>query len=168
MAEREPDFFSDPAVIEDPKGYFTQLRSRCPVATEQYLGSVMVTGYDEAVEVLARKDDTYSSIVSTVGPRPPLPFAPAGDDIRQQLNEVREQLPWSAHLVCFDGKKHVDHRAFVTSLLTFTRVKQNEEYLSKLADRLLDAFISRGNCELLGEYAHATTTYAISDLLGIP
>jgi cytochrome P450 len=168
MAEREPDFFSDPAVIDDPKGYFTRLRSRCPVATEQYLGSLMVTGYDEAVEVLARKDDTYSSIVSTVGPRPPLPFAPAGDDIRQQLNEVREQLPWSAHLVCFDGKKHVDHRAFVTSLLTFTRVKQNEEYLTKLADRLLDAFISRGNCELLGEYAHATTTYAISDLMGIP
>lgn len=168
MAEREPDFFSDPAVIDDPKGYFTRLRSRCPVATEQYLGSVMVTGYDEALEVLARKDDTYSSIVSTVGPRPPLPFAPAGDDIRQQLNEVREQLPWSAHLVCFDGKKHVDHRAFVTSLLTFTRVKQNEEYLIKLADRLLDGFISRGNCEVLGEYAHATTTYAISDLLGIP
>jgi cytochrome P450 len=70
--------------------------------------------------------------------------------------------------VCFDGKKHVDHRAFVTSLLTYTRVKQNEEYLSKLADRLLDGFIARGHCEVLGEYAHATTTYAISDLLGIP
>ena len=166
MAER--DFFSDPEVIDDPKGYFTQLRARCPVAIEQYHGSVMVTGYDQAVEVLARKDETYSSIVSTVGPRPPLPFAPVGDDIREQLNAVRDQLPWSAHLVCFDGKKHIDHRAFVTSLLTFTRVKQNEEYLSKLADRLLDGFISRGYCEVLGEYAHATTTYAISDLLGIP
>jgi cytochrome P450 len=168
MAEREPDFFSDPEVIDDPQGYFKQLRSRCPVAMEQYHGSVMVTGYDQAVEVLTRKDETYSSVVSAVGPRPPLPFVPIGDDIREQLNAVRDHLPWSAHLVCFDGKKHVDHRAFVTSLLTYTRVKQNEEYLSKLADRLLDGFIARGHCEVLGEYAHATTTYAISDLLGIP
>jgi cytochrome P450 len=168
MADHEPDFFSDPKVIDDPQAYFKLLRSRCPVATERYLGSVMVTGYDQAVEVLTRKDDTYSSIVSTVGPRPRLPFVPAGDDIRSQLNEVRDRLPWSAHLVCFDGKKHVDHRAFVTSLLTFGRVKQNEEYLTKLADHLLDGFVSRGSCEVLGEYAHATTTYAISDLLGIP
>ena len=168
MTERDPDFFSDPQVIDDPKAYFKRLRSRCPVAAENYLGSFMVTGYDEVLEVLARKDDTYSSIVSTVGPRPPLPFTPSGDDIREQLDAVRDELPWSAHLVCFDGKKHVDHRAFVTSLLTFSRVKQNEEYLGKLADRLLDGFIAAGYCEVLGEYAHATTTYAICDLLGIP
>jgi cytochrome P450 len=168
MAEHEPDFFTDPETIDDPKGYFRLLRSRCPVAMEQYHGSVMVTGYDQAVEVLVRKDDTYSSVVSTIGPRPPLPFKPVGDDIREQLNGIRDQIPWSAHLVCFDGKKHVDHRAFITSLLTFTRVKQNEEYLTSLADRLIDGFIAQGRCEVLGEYAHATTTYAISDLLGIP
>lgn len=54
------------------------------------------------------------------------------------------------------------------SLLTYKRLKQNEEYLHDLADRLIDGFIAKGSCAVVPEYAHATTTYAISDLMGIP
>lgn len=54
------------------------------------------------------------------------------------------------------------------SLLTYKRLKQNEEYLRGLADRLIDRFISTGQCSVVPEYAHATTIYAISDLMGIP
>ncbi len=168
MDPLEPDFFSDLAVIEDPKGYFDRLRSQCPVARERYHGSVMVTGYDAVMEVLARKDDSLSSVVSTIGPIPPLPFEPVGDDITEQLDAHRDQIPWSAHLVCFDGKKHAEHRAFITRLLTYTRLRQNEDYLRSLTNRLIDGFIGRGRCNLVTDYAHATTTYAIADLLGIP
>jgi cytochrome P450 len=168
MNEIEPDFFSDPAVIDNPRGYFAQMRSKCPVVHERHHGSLMVTGYDPAIEILGRKDDTFSSVVSTLGPIPPLPFEPKGDDIREQLDLHRGELPWSAHLVCFDGRKHTEHRAFVTRLLTHTRLKQNEEYLVDLAERLIDGFIGKGRCNIVTEYAHATTTYAISDLMGIP
>ena len=53
-----PDFFSDPDVVADPKLFFDHLRSKCPVAKEPYLGTMMVTGYDEIWEILNRKDDT--------------------------------------------------------------------------------------------------------------
>jgi cytochrome P450 len=168
MDSNEPDFFTDPAVINDPKSYFDLLRSKCPVMRERYHDSVMVTGYDAVMEVLSRKDDTFSSVVSTIGPIPALPFKPEGDDISRQLDAFREALPWSAHLVCFDGKKHAEHRAFVTRLLTYTRLRQNEDYLRVLVDRLIDAFIANGRCNIVSDYAHATTTYAISDLMGIP
>ncbi len=164
----EPDFFSDLAVIEDPKSYFDQLRSQCPVAQEHYHGSMMVTGYDAVIEVLSRKDDSLSSVVSTIGPIPPLPFRPEGDDITEQLDAHRDEIPWSSHLVCFDGKKHAEHRAFITRLLTYTRLRQNEDYLKSLTNRLIDGFIGRGRCNVVTDYAHATTTYAIADLLGIP
>jgi cytochrome P450 len=164
----EPDFFGDPKVIDDPKSYFDLMRAKCPVAKERYHGSLMVTGYDEVTEVLSRKDDTFSSAVSVLGPLPPLPFEPKGDDIRAQLDAHREALPWSAHIVCFDGAKHTEHRTFLTNLLSYRRLKQNEEYLGGLADRLIDKFADKGCCNVVTDYAHAITTYAISDLLGIP
>ena len=168
MSDTEADFFTDPKVIADPHSYFDLMRAKCPAAKERYHGTLMVTGYDEVIEVLGRKDDTFSSAPSVVGPIPPLPFQPEGDDIRAQLDAHRDKLPWAAHLVCFDGKKHTDHRGLLTSLLTHKRLKQNEEYLADLADRLIDGFIHRGHCNVVPDYGHATTTYAISDLMGIP
>jgi cytochrome P450 len=168
MTERVPDFFSDPDVIANPMNYFDQMRTKCPVAREAYHGSIMVTGYDEVMEVFTRRDDTFSSAVSVIGPIPPLPFEAHGDDISDQLEAHRDQLPWSMHLACFDGQKHANHRTLLTNLLTFKRIKQNEDYLNELVDRLIGSFIGNGYCNVVPEFAHAVTTYAISDLMGIP
>jgi cytochrome P450 len=168
MADTEPDFFTDPKVIDDPKGYFEQMRSKCPVMRERYHGSLMVTGYDEVMEILARKDDVFSSAVSVLGPLPPLPFKPEGDDIREQLEAHRENLPWASHLACLDGKKHAERRALLTALITYKRLKANEDYLKGLADQLIDGFIGNRHCNAARDYAHAAATYAISGLMGIP
>ena len=167
-SEIETDFFSDPDVIADPFPYLKQMRSQCPVAKERHQGAFMVTGYDALSELLTAKGDIFSSCVSVLGPLPPLPFKPEGSDIRAQLEEVRDSLPWSAHLACMDGQKHTEHRAILTALLTYKRLKQNEDYLQGLADRMIDRFIADGHCNIVPQYSHAITTYAISDLLGIP
>jgi cytochrome P450 len=168
MADRDPDFFADRDIIDRPHAYFDEMRSRCPVAREPHHGSFMVTGYDDVVEVLNRRGDDFSSCVSVVGPIPPLPFQPEGDDIREQVKAHRHELPWSDHLATFDGERHVASRALLTRLLTYDRLKRNEDYLRVLADRFIDNFVDRGHCNLVPEFAHATTTYAICDLLGIP
>ena len=167
MAEAEPDFFSDPEVIQHPIEYFNAMRAKCPVAKEPYQGALMVTGYDEAMALLNVKDGTWSASVNVLGPLA-VNFEPHGDDISDQLDASRATMPWSDHLACYDGDKHTTHRDIMTRLLTYKRFKQNEDYLYGLADKLIDKFIARGTCEVMCEYAHATTTYAISDLLGIP
>ena len=168
MSVNEADFFSDPAVIDNPKSYFDHMRSKCPVAREPYHGTMMVTGYDAAMEVLNRKDDAFSSAVSVIGPIPPLPFEPQGDDINAQIEAYRDEFPWSAHLACFDGQKHNEYRTLMSNLLTYKRLKANEDYLYGLVDRLIDGFIGKGYCDVVPDFAHATTVYAISDLMGIP
>ena len=168
MTDTVPDFFSDPDIIADPKHYFDLMRAKCPVMKEPYHDTLMVTGYDAVVEVLTSKDGTFSSACSVIGPIPPLPFKPGDDDIPGKLEAHRAELPWADHLNSFDGQKHTEHRAILTSLLTHKRLKQNEGYLHNLADRLIDGFVGNGKCNIVPEYAHATTTYAISDLLGIP
>jgi cytochrome P450 len=168
MTDSEPDFFHDPKVIENPKSYFDQMRSKCPVSREPYHGTFMVTGYDTVMEVLNRKDDAFSSAVSVLGPIPPLPFTPEGDDISEQLEAHRAELPWSTHINCFDGAKHADYRNLMANLLTYKRLKANEDYLYGLANRIIDGFIASGHCDAAEEFAHATATYAVSDLMGIP
>ncbi|VWX53390.1 cytochrome P450 [Novosphingobium sp. 9U] len=162
-----PDFYSDPHVIDTPREYFAQMRAINPVVREAYHGSMIVSGYDEVSEVLTSRDGTFSSSVSVLGPLPPLPFEPEGDDIREQLDAHRDLMPWTAHLVCFDGDKHTKHRALLTSLLTFKRLKANEAYLGELVDKLIDEFQRSGTCEVVQQFAHKVSTYAISDIMGI-
>jgi len=168
MNDNELDFFSDTRVIDDPKAYFDRMRAKAPAAWEPYHGCLMVTGYEAVTEVLRRQDDTFSSAVSVVGPIPPLPFKPEGSDISEQIEGCRDSLPWGAHLACFDGPKHVEYRGLMQGLLTPQRVKQNEDYLYGLVDRFLDDLIAKGHCNIVPEFAHAATTYAISDIMGIP
>lgn len=168
MTEQLPDFFSDLSIIENSRGYFDLMRSTGPVTREPYQGTLMVTGFDAALEILNDKSGTFSNACSVVGPIPGLPFVPETGDIREQLDVHRRELPWSDHLVCMDGKRHSDHRMLLGSLLTYRRLKQNEEYLHGLIDRLIDGFIDKGACAVVPEFAHATTVYAISDLMGIP
>jgi len=55
MSDSEPDFFTDPEVTADPRGYFDLMRAKCPAAKERHHGTLMVTGYDEVMEVLGRR-----------------------------------------------------------------------------------------------------------------
>ncbi|TGD70818.1 cytochrome P450 [Mangrovimicrobium sediminis] len=168
MTNTEPDFFSDPAVIDDPRGYFDLKRAQHPVAREPYHGTLMVTGYDAVQQVLLNSEGAFSSAASVVGPLPPLPFTPEGDDISAQLEAHRDAMPWSQHIVCFDGERHTHYRALMAGILNPQRIRQNEDYLYGLADRLLDELLQKDRCNIVPEYAHAATTYAIADLMGIP
>jgi cytochrome P450 len=161
------DFFSDKSVVNDPNPYYRQARAKCPVLREPYHGAVMVTGYEEAMKVFSDRD-LFSSCVTVTGPIPPLPFKPVEGKIKEQIAEHRHEMPWTALIATMDGKEHTDWRTMLTSILTHTRLKKNEEYMQMLARQLVDKFIGRGRCEFISEYAHALSTLVIADLLGVP
>jgi cytochrome P450 len=52
--------------------------------------------------------------------------------------------------------------------LTPKRLKENEEFVWRLAERQIDEFIDRGECEYIGEYCTPFTLFVIADLLGVP
>ena len=162
------DFYSDPEVINHPREYFDQMRAKGPITQEKYFNTYMVTGYDEVMEILNNKDGTFSSLTGVVGPKPGIPFEPEGDDISEQLEAHRKEMAWSSHLTTMDGEAHAKARGLMASLLTYKRLKANEDYLYDLTDRLIDGFIDRGHCDIVPEFAHATTVYAICDILGVP
>lgn len=169
MADYESkDFFTDPSVHDDVADYLHEMRDQCPVMREPFHGAYLITGYDEAMEVLGKQSDAFSSAVAVTGPIPPLPFTPDEDNLRAQIQHHRHQMPWTDHLATFDGKEHSEHRALLAQLLTHSRLKKNEDYVSSLVVRLVDGLIDQGGCEITKDFAHALSTLVIADLLGVP
>lgn len=162
------DFFSDPSVVENPYPYFEYLREKCPAFREPHHGVVAVTGYDDLLAVY-RDTETFSSVNTAVGPFPPLPFTPEGDDISPLIEAHRHQFPWgNENIVCFDPPRHTQHRALLNGVFTPKRLKENEEFMWGLADRLLDEFIADGRCDFVQAYGRPFPLLVIADLLGVP
>lgn len=161
------DFFTDPSLVPDPHPYFDYLRGQNPVLRLPHYGVVAVTGYDEACEVY-KDPETFSNIVALGGPFPPLPFTPEGDDIGPQIDAHRSSFPMFEHMVTMDPPEHTKARSVLAKLLTPSRLKQNEEFMWRLADRQLDEFLRNGECEFIAEYSKPFATLVIADLLGVP
>ena len=163
----EMDFFRGDELVADPYPYFDALRERCPVGREPHHGVVMVTGYDEAVEIF-HDSRTFSSCISVTGPFPGFPVPLEGDDVTALIEEHRHELPFSDQLPVLDPPVHTDHRALLMRLITPKRLKENEASVWQLADRQLDEFLDGGEGEFVGGYAAPFTLLVIADLLGVP
>jgi cytochrome P450 len=132
-----------------------------------HYGVVAVTGYEEATEIY-KDPETFSNIVALGGPFPPLPFEPEGDDISPLIDQHRSYFPMNEHMVTMDPPDHTRARSVLSKLLTPSRLKQNEEFMWRLADRQLDEFLAGGECEFISEYSKPFATLVIADLLGVP
>jgi cytochrome P450 len=163
----EPDFFRDDALVTDPYPYLDELRARGPVWREPHHDVVMVTGYDEAVQVF-HDSERFSSCVSVTGPFPGFPVPLEGDDVSDLIAAHRDELPMNDQLPTLDPPEHTKHRALLMKLITPKRLKENEATMWQLADGMLDQFLSGSDGELIRGYAAPFTLLVIADLLGVP
>lgn len=161
------DFFRDDTLVPDPYPYFDHLRSQCPVQREPHHDVVMVTGYEEAIAVY-HDTTTFSSCNAVSGPFPGFPVPLEGDDVSDLVEQHRDELPFSDQFLTFDPPKHTDHRALLMRLITPKRLKENEDFMWRLADRQMDEFHARGQCEFIRDYAKPFAMLVIADLLGVP
>jgi cytochrome P450 family 150 subfamily A5 len=164
------DFFRSDRFVNDPYSYFDYLRKQSPVLREPHQGIVMVTGYDEALEVY-NDSARFSSCMSTTGPFAGRPIPLEGrenEDISELIEAYRDKTPFSDQITTMDPPDHTKHRALLMALITPKRLKENEDFMWKLAGQQIDSFISRGECEFMGDYAQPFAVLVISDLLGVP
>src|SRR5262249_3397193 len=127
----------------------------------------MVTGYEEATAVY-HDTATFSSCNSVTGPFPGFPVPLEGDNVSALIEAHRDELPFSDQLPTLDPPVHTAHRALLMRLITPKRLKENEEFMWRLADRVIDEFAATGRCEFVRAYAVPFTMLVIADLLGVP
>jgi len=160
------DYFTDPSLVPDPHPYYDHIRAKDPVCCPINNGVLAVTGW-EAANTVYKDTGSYSSCVAVMGPFTPIPFVPEGDDICAQLEEHRTEIPMFEHMVTMDPPQHTDARSILSRLLTPKRLKENEDFMWRLADRHIDEFIADGRCEFLAAYAKPFSLLVVADLLGV-
>ncbi len=170
MTVHELDFFHDDALIDDPYPALDRMREQSPVYREPVHDVVVVTGYDEVLTVVG-DPETFSSCNSVTGPIPGFPVSLEGrdeDEVRALIDAHRHELPFSDQLPSFDPPTHTAHRSLLSRLITPKRLKANEEFMWRLADRVLDPFLAGRGGEFIGRVASPFALLVIADLLGVP
>jgi cytochrome P450 len=164
------NFFTNPEVVADPFPYFEALRAECPVVREPHHKVMMVTGYNEALQIY-NDSESFSSCTAVTGPFPGFPVSLEGkspEEIDALIAEHRHKLPMNDQLPTLDPPVHTKHRSLLMRLITPKRLAENEEFIHRLTDRTLDTFIERGECEYNGEFASPLAMLVVADLLGVP
>lgn len=163
----ERDYYTDRSVLLDPYSWFEEMRAKGPVCKMANRNLLLVTGFEESLEILNNAND-WSNLISPGGPLHPLPFKPEGDDITDQIEAHRKEYPMGDLLVALDGKPHVQSRQLISSLFTPSRLKANREYVTNLAEKMIRGVVANGGCELISEIASPFVTFVVSDILGVP
>jgi cytochrome P450 family 150 subfamily A5 len=161
------DFFIDNTLLSDPYDYLAAVRSECPVRREPHHDVVMVTGYEEALEIY-NDPARFSSCISVGGPFPGFPVPLEGEDISDLIEKHRHELIMNDQLPTMDPPTHTAHRALLLRMITPKRLKENEEFMWRLADRQFDEVLVDGKCEFNGGFATPFAMLVIADLLGVP
>lgn len=161
------DFHTDRELVHDPYPYYEHLRAKCPVVHTAPHGAVAVTGYDEVVEIF-RDDEHFSACNTTSGVF--LTFAEPleGDDLTGVVERGRDRIPGRYDMVTMDPPAHTRERALLMRLITPKRLKDNETFMHRLADRQLDALAGQGRCEFITAYTQPFSMLAVADVLGVP
>ena len=103
-----------------------------------------------------------------MGPFTPMPFTPEGDDISAQLEEHRTEIPMFEHMVTMDPPHHTDARSLLNRLLTPNRLKENEDFMWRLADATSTSSSPTASASSSTAYAKPFSLLVVADLLGVP
>jgi len=163
----ERDYFTDHSVLLNPYEYFEALRAHGPVHRLQNRNLVVITGFEEGIEVLL-DNEHFSSCIAAAGPVAPLPFTPEGDDISEQIEAAHDPNSPTALMVNYDGERHEAARSLLNSLFTPSKLKANEAFMESYAAKIVGEVVASGDCELIKEIAAPYVTLVIADLLGVP
>ena len=163
----EKDFYTDPDILLDPYAYFEEVRRHGPIFQPPGKDYLIVTGFEEALEIFRNSAD-FSSSIALQGAAHPLTFTPEGSDISEQLERHRSEIIGHELLVDLDDEAHTRLRGLVNRLFIPSRLKANEEFLTRYADELVRKAVAKGGCELISEIATPFVTMVIADLLGVP
>ncbi|QNJ95881.1 cytochrome P450 [Mycolicibacterium fluoranthenivorans] len=146
------------------------MRSSNPVLREPTHGVLVVTGYDE-VHTVVNDPAAFSSCNSTTGPVPGFPVPLDGLDgaaVSALIDAHRDELPFSDQLPSMDPPTHTAHRSLLARLITPKRLRENEEYIWRLADQVLEPYVAGGGGEFISKVGNPVALLVIADLLGVP
>lgn len=152
------DFFA-PEVIESPFEFYRVLREQAPVYLLPGTNIYMLSRLDD-IRQAAKDTDTFSSDFRYLlqGPEPSPAAAKIYEDGYEQVDT----------LLTMDPPRHKVFRSLINKVFSARRVEKMHAYIEQIVDELIDAMLTRRECEFVRDFATPLPVYVIADQLGVP
>ena len=163
MADIDGEPLLDPAVQRNPFSYYQRLRERQPVLRMPGTGFYVLTRYEDLRAVL-RDTQTFSNTLDLE--------ELSGERARRLgalFNRRLAEKGW-AHVPTLhqsDPPEHTRYRRLLNKVFSPGRVGQLIPDVERICDQLIDAFVDRGRCEFVSEFAFPLPGIVISQQLGL-
>jgi cytochrome P450 len=139
------------------EAWLARARAEAPVFFDDAIGAWCVTRYDEIVDVL-RMPEIFSS-KNSIELRPLWPELEAAyPDGHQSTRSI----------VMSDPPEHTRRRKMLNQALTPRAVALMEPQVRQCCNQLVDAFVDRGACDFVDDFARALPVQVIVDMIGAP
>lgn len=141
--------------LRDPVPMIQRAQAEAPVFYYEPLDMWVVTRFED-ICAAARDFQTFSSKALGMVP-PPADLA----------HKVPEDFV-GQHFIAIDPPEHTASRAAVAKYFTPREIEKQAEPIVEIANRLIDGFIARGECDLMVDYCYPLSIEVIVRLLGVP
>ncbi|WP_237321381.1 cytochrome P450 [Streptomyces sp. JJ36] len=151
-----------PGFAADPGAVYRRLRATGPTAPVELAPGVhatLVLGYEAALHVL-RTPETFS--------KDPRRWRALADGTVPPDSPVVPMMGYRPNALLTDGEEHRRYREAITDSLGRVDPNALSAGVARSADRLIDGFASRGEADLLGEYAQVLPLLVFNRLFGCP
>jgi cytochrome P450 len=136
---------------------FAQAHREAPVFFSPLYKVWVVTRYDDIWTVLKDPERFSSSLSTNV----------AAKDPPEVIAIFKEGWGQVSTLVTCDPPAHNRYRGLINKAFTPRRVNEREGFIRATADRLVDAFIDRGETDLIWTFAYPLPMTIIASILGV-
>ena len=151
----------DPVVLSDPYPFYAQLHEHAPVfKLNDSTGFYIVAGYDEIRETL-RDFTTFSNDVPNV--------AGLGGPNAELFNAILVERGWGPYstLQGSDPPRHGRYRRLIDKVFNAPRVREMTPRVEEVTRQVMDAFIDKGEVELVREFALPLPGIIIAEQIGL-
>jgi cytochrome P450 len=163
MAGDDSELLLDPAVQRNPFPYYRRLREHDPVFRMRESGFYVLTRYEDLRMVLL-DSETFSNTLDLTelsGER----ASRLGALFDKRLAEKGWAHVPSLHQS--DPPEHTRYRRLLNKVFSPGRVREMVPGVERICHQLIDAFIDRGRCEFVSEFAFPLPGIVISEQLGL-
>ena len=159
MTANEPINFFSAEVLADPFEAYQQALAENPIYTVPGSGITLVLSYALVAEATGRVEDfsnDFSGILSGMHSSDP--------DVAAILAGGWPQVDT---LLTADPPVHTRFRKLVNLAFSMKRVDALEDHVRDIVGRLIDAFVDRGECEFVRDFAMPLPVQLITEQIGI-
>ncbi len=153
----------DPEVAACPWAFYAQVRDTAPVYRMPETGFYLVSRYEDLRTVASDPETFSNSIVHEQY------TGESGSHLGRMYEERLSEIGWG-HVQTLhrtDPPEHGRYRRLLNRALSPTRVSGMVPSVHRLTDELIDAFIGRGECDFVAEFAFPLPGLVIAEQLGL-